>query len=234
MADLALLAEELDFDSVWAVDRVIVPESNDRAELSYPFGMMDGPPQQIPVNSRGGFYQGPPLIPWLAAKTSKIRIGMSVFNLPYRAPAIMAADCATIDQLSGGRLNVGIGSGWMVEEFAAVGAGGRVPPSAQAGARNPRHHDRRLDERPVRVPRRVRRLRPVRLRRQARAAAAPADLVQRVEEPGDLRQADRQVQPARVDRHPGHPRGIAASGGPPSPRSWRRSAGPSTTSRSPA
>src|SRR5882724_11823809 len=40
LEDLALLAEELDFDSVWAVDRVIVPESNDRAELTYPFGMM--------------------------------------------------------------------------------------------------------------------------------------------------------------------------------------------------
>ena len=122
MEDLALLAEELDFDSVWAVDRVIVPESNDRGELTYTFGMMEGLPHQIPVNSRGGFYQGPPLIPWLAAKTSKVRIGMSVVNTPYRAPAIMAADYATIDQLSNGRLNVGIGTGWMVEEFAAVGA----------------------------------------------------------------------------------------------------------------
>jgi alkanesulfonate monooxygenase SsuD/methylene tetrahydromethanopterin reductase-like flavin-dependent oxidoreductase (luciferase family) len=84
--------------------------------------MMEGLPHGIPVNSRGAFYQGPPLIPWLAAKTSKIRIGMSVYNLPYRAPAIMAADLATIDQLSNGRVNVGIGSGWMVEEFAAVGA----------------------------------------------------------------------------------------------------------------
>lgn len=122
LEDLALLAEELDFDSVWAVDRVIVPESNDREELTYSFGMMEGLPHGIPVNSRGGFFQGPPLIPWLAAKTSKIRIGMSVVNTPYRAPAVMAADYATIDQLSNGRLNVGIGSGWMVEEFETVGA----------------------------------------------------------------------------------------------------------------
>jgi len=122
LLDLALLAEELDFDSVWAVDRVIVPECNDRAELTYPFGMMEGLPHQMPVESRGGFYQGWPLIPWLAAKTSKIRIGMSVINTPYRSPSILATEYATVDQLSNGRLNVGIGSGWMVEEFQAVGA----------------------------------------------------------------------------------------------------------------
>lgn len=122
MEDLALLAEELDFDSVWAVDRVIVPESNDRGELKYPFGMMKDLSNQIPVNARGQFYQGWPLIPWLAAKTSKIRLGMSVINTPYRAPAILATEYATVDQLSHGRLNVGIGSGWMFEEFEAVGA----------------------------------------------------------------------------------------------------------------
>jgi alkanesulfonate monooxygenase SsuD/methylene tetrahydromethanopterin reductase-like flavin-dependent oxidoreductase (luciferase family) len=122
MEDLTLLAEELDFDSVWAVDRVIVPESNDRNELTYTFGMMEGLPHSIPVNSRGQFFQGPPLIPWLLAKTSKIRMGMSVINTPYRSPSILATEYATIDQLSNGRLNVGIGSGWMVEEFEAVGA----------------------------------------------------------------------------------------------------------------
>ncbi|PWJ25316.1 alkanesulfonate monooxygenase SsuD/methylene tetrahydromethanopterin reductase-like flavin-dependent oxidoreductase (luciferase family) [Branchiibius hedensis] len=121
LEDLALLAESLDFDSVWAVDRVIVPESNDSGELTYPFGMMDGLPNQIPVQSRGGFFQGWPLMPWLAAKTSTIRIGMSIINTPYRSASILAAEHATIDQLSHGRLNVGVGSGWMIEEFQAVG-----------------------------------------------------------------------------------------------------------------
>jgi alkanesulfonate monooxygenase SsuD/methylene tetrahydromethanopterin reductase-like flavin-dependent oxidoreductase (luciferase family) len=122
LEDLTLLAEQLDFDSVWAVDRVIVPESNDREELRYSFGMMEGLPHGIPVNARGDFYQGWPLIPWLLAKTTKIRMGMSVINLPYRSPAILATEYATVDNLSGGRLNVGIGSGWMYEEFEAVGA----------------------------------------------------------------------------------------------------------------
>jgi alkanesulfonate monooxygenase SsuD/methylene tetrahydromethanopterin reductase-like flavin-dependent oxidoreductase (luciferase family) len=63
-----------------------------------------------------------PLIPWLAAKTSKVRIGMSIIDTPFRAPGVLAAEMATIDHLSGGRLNVGVGSGWMPEEFAAASA----------------------------------------------------------------------------------------------------------------
>ncbi len=47
---------------------------------------------------------------------------MSITDTPYRAPAVLAAECATIDQLSNGRLNVGVGSGWMPEEFAAASA----------------------------------------------------------------------------------------------------------------
>jgi alkanesulfonate monooxygenase SsuD/methylene tetrahydromethanopterin reductase-like flavin-dependent oxidoreductase (luciferase family) len=122
MEDLTLLAEQLDFDSVWATDRVVVPESNDRGELKHSFGMMEGLPHQIPVESRAPFLQGWPLIPWLLARTSKIRMGMSVINTPYRSPAVMATEFATVDQLSGGRLNVGIGSGWLMEEFEAAGA----------------------------------------------------------------------------------------------------------------
>jgi alkanesulfonate monooxygenase SsuD/methylene tetrahydromethanopterin reductase-like flavin-dependent oxidoreductase (luciferase family) len=63
-----------------------------------------------------------PLIPWLAAKTSKVRIGMSIIDTPYRSPGVLAAELATIDQLSHGRLNVAVGSGWMPEEFAAASA----------------------------------------------------------------------------------------------------------------
>lgn len=117
--DLTALAEDRDFDSVWTLDRVIVPESSDRGELQYPFGMMDGLPNGLPVVARGKWLQGYPLLPWLAAKTSKIRFGMSITNTPFRGPAVLATELATIDQLSGGRLNVGVGSGWMPEEFAA-------------------------------------------------------------------------------------------------------------------
>jgi len=44
---------------------------------------------------------------------------MSIIDTPYRAPGVLATELATIDHLAGGRLNVGVGSGWMPEEFAA-------------------------------------------------------------------------------------------------------------------
>ena len=122
LEDLTSLAEELDFDSVWTLDRIVVPEASDRAELQYSFGMMSEFPTALPVSSRGQWFQGWPLIPWLAAKTSKVRIGMSICDTPYRAPGVLAAELATVDHLSNGRLNVGVGSGWMPEEFAAASA----------------------------------------------------------------------------------------------------------------
>ena len=122
LEDLTSLAEELDFDSVWTLDRIVVPEASDRVELQYPFGMMEVFPKALPVSSRGEWFQGWPLIPWLAAKTSKVRIGMSICDTPYRAPALLAAELATVDHLSNGRLNVGVGAGWMPEEFAAASA----------------------------------------------------------------------------------------------------------------
>ncbi|WP_326946933.1 MULTISPECIES: LLM class flavin-dependent oxidoreductase [unclassified Amycolatopsis] len=122
LEDLTALAEDLDFDSVWTLDRIIVPESSDRGEMQYPFGMLDEMGKQLPVSSRGEFLQGMPLLPWLAAKTSKVRIGMSIIDTPYRSPGVLAAELATIDHLSGGRLNVAVGSGWMPEEFAAASA----------------------------------------------------------------------------------------------------------------
>ncbi|MGR8950668.1 MAG: LLM class flavin-dependent oxidoreductase, partial [Gammaproteobacteria bacterium] len=88
--DLTAVAEELDFDSVWTLDRVCVPESSDRGELQKSFGTMKEMPTQMPVSSRGEFLQGTSLIPYLAATTKKVRIGVSVIVTPYRAPAVMA------------------------------------------------------------------------------------------------------------------------------------------------
>ena len=119
---LADVAEELDFDSIWTLDRIVVPEASDRGELRKSFGGMKEFPTALPVSSRGEYLQGPPLIPYLAAKTKKVRLGVSIIVTAFRAPAVMAAEVATWDQLSGGRINVGVGTGWMPEEFQAAGA----------------------------------------------------------------------------------------------------------------
>lgn len=121
--DLAHLAEELEFDSVWTLDRIVVPESSDRGELRKPFGFMKEFPRALPVSSRGEFLHGLPLIPYLAAITKKVRIGVSIIDTPYRAPGVLAAEIGTWDHLAGGRINVGVGTGWMPEEFEAASAG---------------------------------------------------------------------------------------------------------------
>jgi len=67
---------------------------------------------------------------YLAARTSRIRLGVAVVNLPFVSPAVVAKQATTVDVLSGGRLDLGLGIGWMPEEFAATGAS-----TARRGAR---------------------------------------------------------------------------------------------------
>ena len=147
LEDLTALAEELDFDSVWTLDRIVVPEASDRGELQHSFGMMEEFPKQLPVSSRGEWYQGWPLIPWLAAKTKKVRIGMSITDTPYRAPGVLAAELRhrrppvrrPAQRRRRGRLD-------------ARGVRGRerlahLPQAAQARARDDRDHAGHLDER---------------------------------------------------------------------------------------
>ena len=158
LEDLTGLAEELDFDSVRTLDRIVVPEASDRQELQYPFGMMMEFPPALPVSSRGEFLQGMPLIPWLAAKTSRLRIGMSITDTPFRAPG-GGGGVRHIDHLSGGRLNVGVGSGWMPEEFAAASVAHIFPRRHKHVRETIEVIQGDLGERAVRVPRGVRRLR---------------------------------------------------------------------------
>ncbi len=122
IVDLTREAEGLEFDSVWSLDRIVVPEASDRQELAKPFGFMAEFPKALPVSARGEFLNGLPLIPYLAAITKRVRLGVSIIVTPYRAPGVLASEIATWDHLSGGRINVGVGSGWMPEEFAAASA----------------------------------------------------------------------------------------------------------------
>ena len=207
LEDLTTLAEDLEFDSVWTLDRIIVPEASDRDELQYSFGMMDGFPKSLPVSSRGEFLQGMPLIPWLAAKTQKLRIGMSIIDTPFRSPGVLAAELATIDNLSHGRLNVAVGSGWMPEEFAAASATHLFKRRHGPCPGNHRDHEGHLDQRRFRVPRRVRRFRAQRFRRKASPEATPSSVLQRPQGREAFGASRCQIRNVGLDRYPGFTRG---------------------------
>ncbi len=68
------------------------------------------------------------LLTWLAARTSKIRIGTAVMVLPWHNPVLLAEQAATLDALSGGRLDFGIGKGYRHSEFKGFG----IPPAEAA------------------------------------------------------------------------------------------------------
>jgi probable F420-dependent oxidoreductase len=95
-------AEELGFDSVWVTDHILVPQTLD-------------------IIYRDNMLEPLALLSHIAAVVSRVQLGTSVIILPYRNPIVVAKMLATVDQLSGGRLIVGVGGGWMEQEFAALG-----------------------------------------------------------------------------------------------------------------
>jgi probable F420-dependent oxidoreductase len=126
---LAREAEALGFESLWTVEHVVIPQPH----MPYP-GSKDG---QMPGGDDVPIPD--PLIPlaYAAAITSKIKLATGIVILPQRHPLYLAKQLATIDLLSRGRMLLGIGSGWMKEEFESVGIdyharGARTDESIQA------------------------------------------------------------------------------------------------------
>ena len=105
--------EALGYDSLWAADRIIIPWQIDTI---YPYSK----DARFIVPPDRPFFEPLTCLAFLAGCTEKIRLGMSVMVLPYRHPLYWAKIAATIDQLSTGRLILGVGVGWMEEEFAAM------------------------------------------------------------------------------------------------------------------
>lgn len=111
---LARLAEEAGIESLWAVEHVVVPAGYQSRYPYSPDGKMPG---------RDEIAIADPLA-WLsfaAAVTQRIRLATGILILPQRNPVVLAKECATLDVLSGGRLLLGIGIGWLEEEFRALG-----------------------------------------------------------------------------------------------------------------
>jgi probable F420-dependent oxidoreductase len=117
-------AEAAGFESVWGGEHVVLPDS---IHSKYPY-TEDG---KIPAEPDTPIPD--PLI-WLAfaaAAAPTLRLGTCILIVPQRNPLVLAKELATLDQISGGRVELGLGVGWLEEEFDALGV-----PWARRGARN--------------------------------------------------------------------------------------------------
>ena len=115
---VAQKAEALGYNSLWTVERLLWPVN---PKLPYPVT----PDGSLPEEYK---YTLDPLdtLTYAAAFTSKIRLGTSVLDMPYYNPVTLARRLSTIDILSKGRLNVGLGLGWSPDEMEATGADMKV------------------------------------------------------------------------------------------------------------
>ena len=114
--EIAQRAEALGYASLWTFQRLLSPLGERDVPLL--------PPQYRSV------HDPLPLLAFLAGQTQRVRLGVAVVNAPYQSPLVLAKALTTIDHLSGGRLDAGLGIGWMPQELAAVGV-----PEARRGAR---------------------------------------------------------------------------------------------------
>jgi probable F420-dependent oxidoreductase len=115
LMEAARQAERFGYDSVWCADRIIIPWE---IKTSYPYSRS----ATFIVPPDRPFFEPLTCLAFLAGCTEKIQLGMSVMVLPYRHPLYWAKIATTIDQLSTGRLILGVGVGWMEEEFKAMNA----------------------------------------------------------------------------------------------------------------
>ena len=111
---MAQKAEAIDLDILWSSDHLVMMPM---IHSKYP-GTADG---QMPEGWKRKYYQPFSTLNYVAARTSRIRIGTSVLILPMRNPIEVAAQVAELDQLSGGRASFGVGVGWFQEEYEALG-----------------------------------------------------------------------------------------------------------------
>ena len=104
LAGFARRAEQAGYDSLWSFQRLLIPAGS---------GME--PVYQSVLDPMAS-------LSYAAAVTSRIRLGVAIVNLPFVSPAYLAKQAATLDVLSGGRHDLGLGIGWMPEEFTLTGA----------------------------------------------------------------------------------------------------------------
>jgi probable F420-dependent oxidoreductase len=112
-AALAGAAEASGFESLWTAEHILWPDTYDSP---YPYAETKKMP------GSGNTLLPDPFIwlTWCAAHSRTLKLASGVVIVPYRHPALMAKEVATLDFLSGGRVILGIGIGWLEEEFLAL------------------------------------------------------------------------------------------------------------------
>jgi probable F420-dependent oxidoreductase len=122
LTHLVTTAERTGIESIWAVEHVVIPVGYKSTYPYDPSGKIPAP-DQLPIPD--------PLLSltYAAAVTRTLRLGTGILILPQRHPLYVAKEVATLDVLSGGRALLGIGIGWLEEEFDALG----IPFSERAG-----------------------------------------------------------------------------------------------------
>jgi probable F420-dependent oxidoreductase len=113
LAAIGREAEERGFSELWVGEHVVLFEEY---ASSYPYAD-DG---KIPAPPGTGLLEPLSTLSFLAAHTSTVRLGTAMVLLPQRNPVYTAKEAATLDWLSGGRVDLGVGVGWLEEEFRAV------------------------------------------------------------------------------------------------------------------
>lgn len=104
LGHIAQRAEQLGYRTLWTFQRLLAPLDDSWGETYRSV--------QDPIVA----------LAYAAARTSTIRLGVAVVNMPFFAPVLLAKQLTTLDILSHGRLDVGLGAGWSDEEYTAVGA----------------------------------------------------------------------------------------------------------------
>ena len=112
---LAQSVEDLGYDSLWTGDHVVLPRD---VVSPYPYNATGA----FPFDRDQPVFEPVTLLAYLAGRTTRVRLGISVLVLPMRNPVITAKMLADIDNLTRGRLELGVGVGWLREEFEALAA----------------------------------------------------------------------------------------------------------------
>jgi probable F420-dependent oxidoreductase len=115
--------EERGFESIWVPEHVVL---FDEYESKYPYS----PDGKFPGGGETGLLEPLTALTYLAAVTDRVRLGTAVVLVPQRNPVYLAKQVADLDVLSGGRVELGIGIGWLEEEFDALNV-----PFARRGVR---------------------------------------------------------------------------------------------------